>query len=320
VNVRNWFSRYGRYLLATVGALAITILVYKVGARAVLATIVGAGVWLPVILVLDLTWLATESAAVLFLYDKESKKVAFVDWLRALFVHFATFMVVPVGRVSAEVARAGVLSRKVGKTRAAAAATLMQSFTLGANAVVSSICLGAVFLTTAHAATLALMGTNIVVTGALSVALYLIIRHVPLGGVFGKRIKKLATFGPEIDVHVRASKDRHLGAFSLCVLARLVQTCQYALIVFAVVGDVTLPTALIAEGIQLAGRSMGDAIPNQIGVVEGAFALCAGALRLEGFPEKAVAIALLGRVSNLSMAAISGFCLQWFPKKQPVSA
>src|SRR5690606_34641869 len=277
--------RYGRYLLATLGALAIAFLVYKVGARAVLKTIVGAGVWLPLILALDLVWLATESTAVLYLYDKESKKVTFVDWLRALFVHFATFMVVPVGRVSAEVARAGVLSRKVGKTRAAAAAALMQSFTLGANGAVSCMCLAAVFLTTGHAATIALMTTNIIVTGVLSVGIYLVVRHVHLGGVFGKRIKKLATFGPEIDQHVRASKSRHLGSFFLCVLARLVQTCQYAVIVFAIMGEVTLPMAFVAEGIQLAGRSMGDAIPNQIGVVEGAFAICAGALRLEGFPE-----------------------------------
>ena len=316
--MRTWFSKYGRYVLATLGALAIAFLVYKVGAEAVLEIIVGAGAWLPLILALDLAWMGTESTAVLFLYGSDSKKVTFSDWLRALFVHFTTFMVMPVGRVSAEVARAGVLSRKVGKTRAAAAAALMQSFSLSANAIVSSACLGAVLLTTAHAATIALMTTNIMFTVALGGGIYLVVRHVPLGGVFGKRIKKLATFGPEIDEHVRASKERHLGALFLCVLSRLVQTCQYAVIVFATMGEVTIPTAFIAEGIQLVGRSMGDALPNQVGVTEGVFAICAGALRLQDFPEKAVAIALLGRVSNLSMAALSGICLQWFPKKRPL--
>jgi hypothetical protein len=165
--VRSLLVKYGRLALAALGVLAICLLVYKVGARQVLATMAQAGAWLPIIFALDLGWLAVESGAVLLLYGEASKKVRLLDWWRALFVHFATFIVVPVGRVSAEVARAGVLGGRVGKTRAAAGAAVMQSLTLTTNALVSVICFWALMATTHHPSASALMTFNILLTGWL---------------------------------------------------------------------------------------------------------------------------------------------------------
>lgn len=315
--MRLFLVKYGRFALAALGILALCILVYKVGARQVLATIAQAGVWLPVIFALDLGWMAVESGAILFLYGKESKKVRAVDWWRALFVHYASFVVLPVGRVSAEVARAGVLGGRVGKTRAAAGAAVMQSLTLTSNAIVSVVCLLALFSTTRHASTSALMGLNILVTGTLGFGLYLVLRHVKLGGFLGRKFSKLSDFGPEIDTHVREGAARHGAALAVCILARAVQALQYGVILYAVSGHFSVPGSLIAEGIQLAARSMGDPIPNQVGVTESAFALCAGAIGLGGLPEKAVAIALLGRLSNLTVAGCSALALQVLRPGEP---
>lgn len=309
--MRTFIAKYGRIALGILGAVAICVLVYKVGARQVLATMAQAGVWLPVIFVLDLGWLALESGAILLLYGAAAKNVRAHDWWRALFVHYATFIVVPVGRMSAEVARAGVLGDRVGKTRALAGAAVMQSLTLMTNALVSAVCLLTLTATsTRHSSAAALMSVNFVATLALGLGLYLVLRHVKLGGFLGRKFSKLSNFGPEIDEHVGEGAGRHAGALLICVLSRFVQALQYGVILFAVSGNFSISSALIAEGIQLGARSMGDAIPNQVGVTESAFALCAGAIGLAGLPEKAVAVALLGRVSNLTVAGISALALQ----------
>lgn len=308
--MRSFLIKYGRFALAGLGILAVCLLVYKLGARKVLETMAQAGVWLPVIFALDLGWLAIESGAVLLLYGEESKKLRPVDWWRALFVHFATFIFVPVGRVSAEIARAGVLGSRVGKTRAAAGAAVMQSLTLTTNALLSVACLLALVSTTRDASAMTLMTLNIVATGTLGVGLYLVLRHVKLGGFLGRKFSKLSRFGPEIDAHVREGAGRHGVALLICVFARAVQALQYGIILYAVSGDFSISGALVAEGIQLAARSMGDPIPNQVGVTESAFALCAGAVGLAGLPEKAVAVALLGRLSNLTVAGFSALALQ----------
>ncbi len=311
-----FFSRFGRYLLGLLGLLALGVLVHELGPDAIITTLVQAGVWLPLILLLDLGWMAVESGAVLVLYGSKARRIRTLDWFRALFVHYATFVVVPVGRASAEIARAGVLAPQVGKTRAAAGAAVMQSLTLTTNSVVSMVCFAFLMWTTRDQAASALMSINILVTGTLGVALYLVLRHVKLGGALGRRFSKLSKWGPEIDEHVRESRGRHAAAFGICVASRLVQALQYTVILHAVSGEFSAAMGLVAEGIQLGARSMGDAIPNQVGVTEGAFALCATAVGLEGMPEKAVAIALLGRVSNLSVAALCALALQFFGKSE----
>jgi hypothetical protein len=318
--MRKFFSTYGRLILAVVGLLAIALLVHQVGPQKVLATILGAGAWLPLILALDLSWMAVEGVGLYVLYGRARENITLVDWLKATFLQYATFIVVPVGRASGELARAGALGPIVGKSQAAAGAALMQSLTLTANGLMSAICLTMVLLTTRHAGLTTLLGVNILVTGGLGVSLYLILRHVHVGGFVGKKFQKLAKFGPELDVYVRESQGRHLSALGFCLLGRLIQTAQYGLIFFAVVGTTSVSSAFVAEGIQLVGRSMGDAVPNQVGVIEGAFALCAGALNLAEHPEKAISLALLGRVSNLSVAGMCALGLQLLPKRRPAVA
>lgn len=308
--MRSFLVKYGRFVLAALGVLAICVLVYRLGVHQVLATMAQAGAWLPVIFALDLGWLALESGAVFLLYGEASSRVRLVDWWRALLVHFATFIVVPVGRVSAEVARAGVLGGRVGKARAAAGAAVMQSLTLTANALVSVVCLLALMATTRDPSASALMSINILLTGTLGGGLYLVLRHVKLGGFLGRRFSKVSHLGPEIDEYVKEGSGRHAPALLVCLLARGIQALQYGIILYAVSGDFRIAQGLVAEGIQLAARSIGDPIPNQVGVTESAFALSAGAIGLAGLPEKAVAVALLGRVSNLSVAGLSALVLQ----------
>jgi hypothetical protein len=127
---------------------------------------------------------------------------------------------------------------------------------------------------------------------------------------------KLSQTGKDLDVQIRESSPRHGRALFVCFCGRTLQVIQYGVIFYAVVGTVSGVDALTAQGIQLVSRTLGDAVPNQVGVTETAFAAGADALGLAGHPEKAVAIALLARLSNLSMAGLCALVAQFLPRKQ----
>lgn len=313
--MKRLLSKYGRLFLALVGLLVIAGMVMKVGPDKVWGIVSGAGIWLPLVFALDIGWMTVEGIGLYVLYGPERRNISLSRWVQATLTQYATFVVVPVGRASSEVARAGILASEIGKSRAAAGAALMQAFTLVTNALVSSLCLAVVFATTRHTGLTALLSVNILATGGIGLAIYLVLRHVKLGGVLGRRFHKLATHGPKIDARVNESRPYHFACLCFCVLGRLIQTIQYGVIFLAVVGVFSVPFSFVAEGIQLVARSMGDAVPNQVGVTEGAFALAAGALELSEHPEKAISIALLGRVSNLSVAGLCALALQFFPKQ-----
>ena len=82
-HVISFFKRHGRNLLFVLGLLAVVYLVYNVGPAAVWATLVSAGPWLPLILLLDLSWIATEGLALLLLYGPRAKTIPVRDWVEA---------------------------------------------------------------------------------------------------------------------------------------------------------------------------------------------------------------------------------------------
>lgn len=314
--MRQLFTRYGRWILLVLGLGAMVFLVASIGPVRVWETIKTAGPWLPLIFVLDLSWLATEGVALLVLYGEDRRKVSVRDWAEVTMVQYTTMMVLPVGRAGAELARAAMMGRHVGKAKAAAGAALMQSFTLMVNALVSGVCLIAVVSAAQNAGLTLLLSVNAAMTFTLGVGIYLVMRHAKVGGALGKRFKKLSHWGPEMDEHFQESRSRHGTAIAFCLAGRSVQVIQYGLILFAVTGAVTVSSALITDGIQLVGRGLGDMVPNQVGVTEGAFAAFAGALNLSEHPERAISIALIGRVSNLSVAALCALGVQLLPRRR----
>lgn len=312
--LRFYARRYGRWFLLAVGLGAAVWLVHSVGPASVWQSIVDAGPYLPVIFALDFLWVAIEGLALLVLLGKAARQIPVRAWIEALLVHYTTMVVLPVGRAGAEVARATLLSRHVGSSRAAAAGALMQSFTLLGNAAMSGACLAFVIAATTRTELSALLFANVLATMTLGSGLYLVMRQAKIGGVLGRRFKKMAHWGPELDVHFVEGRPRHMLAGLLCFVGRSVQTLQYGVIFFAVAGTFTVASTFVAQGIHLVGAGVGDMVPNQVGVTEGAYRLFAGALGLAAQPEKAVAIALLARVSNLTVAGLCAIGVQMLPR------
>lgn len=315
--VKGPWGSLGRLLLLIAGGAAIFGIVSHVGADAVWTALISAGWFLPLIFALDLAWLTTESLAIRALYGERGRSVPPSRFVHAVLVHYVTFLLIPMGRASGEVARAALLSRYVGKHRATAAAALMQSLTMTTNALVSIFSLACLLSVAPENALVLALLTNVAATGTIGVVSYLVMRHVRIGGFIGRRFSKFASAGPEFDAEFRDTRPAHRRALAFCVLARCVQTAQYGLIVYAVLGSLRWVDPWIAEGVQLVARSAGDMVPNQVGVTEGAFALFRGALDLQDQSATAVAIALLARLSNLTMAGSVTVLLQfWRPSAE----
>ncbi len=311
--VRRFVVRWGRLILFAVGVAAIVLLVRSAGVHAVWTTLWEAAPWLPLIFALELTWVAVEGVGLLVLYGHHIRSIPARTIAAAMLVHFTTMMVLPVGRAGAEVARATMFSAHVGAARATAAASLMQSLTLVANTIVSLLCAWFVLTASGGIELSLLLVINGAATLALGGGMYLVMRHARFGGFLGRKFKKMAHVGPEIDVHYRESRRRHFPAFLFCLAARLVQTLQYGLILLAVVGSFRFVGMFLAQGIHLVGAGLGDIVPNQVGVTEGAYRLFAPVLGLSGEPDKAVSIALLARISTLSVAGLCALVLQGIP-------
>lgn len=315
--LRAFLSRWGRWILLLLGIIAVFLLIQSVGWAELSGILWAAGPWLPLILLLDIGWVGLESFAVLLLYGKPARRIPPRAWVEATLIHYTTMTVLPVGRTGAEVARAGLMAPWVGASRAATGALVMQTLTLTVNTMISFCCLIAVVAAVGNDKLSWLLFGNGVATFVLGGGLYLVMSRVKIGGLIGKKFESMAERGPEFDECFQESRPRHLPALFLAFGARTLQTVQYGVILLAVVGSFEISGTLIAQGIHLVGAGLGDMIPNQVGVTEGAYRLFAGALGLAAQPEKAVAIALLARISNLGVAGLCALGAQLIPRAQP---
>lgn len=315
-----WLRRYGSWILLALGLLGVGLLVRSVGAAKLLAVIASAGPLLPFILLLDISWVAFEGGAILVLYGPIARKIPVRAWIEATLIHYTTMTVLPVGRTGAEVARATLVSPHIGATRAAAGAALMQTLTLTANTIISFACLVAVVMAGVSSQLAWLLLANGLATLAIGGGLYLVMRRAKLGGFLGRKFESMAHWGPELDEHFRESRPRHLIALGCGVAARSLQTVQYGVILLAIAGSWSFSGTLVAQGIHLVGAGLGDMVPNQVGITEGAYRVFASALGLADHPEKAVAIALVARVSNLGVAGLCALAVQFVPGRRAAKA
>lgn len=311
---KNWLAslRWGLLLL---GGLTLYLLINKLGLDKVSDAIFRAGAWLPLVFFLDLLWLSVEGLALRRLYGAAVAKIPLHAWIYSSLVHYVTFMLAPMGRVGSEAARASFLARYVGSDRATVGAALMQSFTMLTNATISLVAVGVVISIMPKSALVLAIWGNLLTLCAFGLSSYLVMRHIKLGGFLGRRFSKLAEAGPSFDAQFRASRSDHVPALGICLLSRSIQVLQYGVILLSVSGNFSWQHAWIAEGIQLVARSAGDMIPNQMGVSEGMFTLFRAPLGLKDAATVALSVALVARVSNLSMAAFCALLVHFWPKR-----
>jgi len=299
-----WIKRIGRPLLLVLGLVAIVLLVRDAGPQAVLDTLLGAGIWLPVVLVLEIAWMAMDVVALRVLFGPPAKKVPMAVWVRSAMMAYGIMILLPGGRAGGEVARAASLAPFVGGARSAAAGTRLQAVTLLANTLISIPCFIAVWWGGPGSALAWMVLANAAVTGIVGAAIIFATRKASIGGWLGKRIRALAAHGDSFDEALREATPWS-PAIAATTFGRILQALQYGVLLVSVGGSLTLVSALVSQAIHLVGAGLGDFVPNQVGVTEGAYRIFAPALGLADDPARAIGIALVARACQFLVAGVS---------------
>lgn len=302
--VRDFFKNYGRWILLCFGIAAVFYLVREAGADKVIEVISQAGPYLPIIVLLEISWVSMDIWALRILYGEDAKKVPFLDWIRSATVAYGVMILLPAGRAGGEVMRAAMLNKHVGM-RSVAGAAQLQGATLLGNTLISIPCYWAVASMQGWSHKLALLvAANGIATGSLGLGILFITSRSRLGGWLGERLSFMKQFAADLDDALAPASALPKRAIFCTFVGRVLQTVQYGVILLAIGGQLTVMSGLIAQGIHLVGASLGDIVPNAVGITEGFYKLFAGTLGLESDPARAISIALVARLVQLSLAGI----------------
>ncbi|HJL16037.1 MAG TPA: lysylphosphatidylglycerol synthase domain-containing protein [Sandaracinaceae bacterium LLY-WYZ-13_1] len=301
---RDRLKTIGRWLLLVLGVGAVVWLVFDVGPDAVWTALVGAGVFLPFVMLFEIGFVGMDVVSLRLMYGARARSVPGRVWLRSAMMAYGIMILLPAGRAGGEVMRAANLAPYIGGPRAAAGAALLQGVTLWGNTLISIPCYAAVAYASGPTSVLALLvAGNGLVTGVMGSAILFGARFSRVGGWLGRRIGALAAHGSHFDESLRDMPALPIGPIGAAFLGRISQFVQYAIILVAVGGALTLVNALCAQAIHLVGAGLGDMVPNQVGVTEGAYRIFVDYLPLS--EAEAIAIALVHRICQFTLAGTS---------------
>jgi hypothetical protein len=297
----------GRTALAMVGLLLIGYLVRSAGPSRVAEVLWHARSWLPAIIALELLQGGSDVATLRMLMGPLRAKVPGSAWLRSTALSYAMMILVPAGRAAGEVARASLLSRYVGAARAATASAQLQASYVFAIAVLSGAecCVVATWL--GRRAPLAiLLAANALLMMSISAGLLAILWNARAGrwlDAVRRRISRL----PEHKPAPGSGRGRSIPwrAAVICSISRTAQAAQYGVILRAVGGASSLRATLVVHGIHLVGTTLGDVLPNGLGVVDGTYRAFAREVGFADSPARALSIAFLAHVAQLVVASAS---------------
>lgn len=309
----------GKALLFLFGVAAVVALVREAGPDQVLRTLLESAVFLPIVLALEIAFMSMDVVALRSFLGERGANVPMLVWLRTAMVAYGVMILLPAGRAGGEVARATGLAPYVGASHAAALATRLQAATLIGNTLISFPAWIAVGFAVSFTTPLAWMVmANGIVTGLVGGAIVFASRRSSVGSFLGKRIQALASHGEVFDEVLKEEVSWARPIVST-FLGRVFQGVQYGIILLAVGGHLTPMSALVSQGIHLVGAGLGDMVPNQVGITEGAYRLFAPALGLEHAPARAIGIALVARLCQFFLAGTSLVVSSvWKPRAHPV--
>ncbi|MFK7990366.1 MAG: lysylphosphatidylglycerol synthase domain-containing protein [Sandaracinaceae bacterium] len=296
----------GRWALLVLGVGAVVMLVRDAGPEAVYATLLAAGIYLPFVMVAEIAFIGMDVVSLRLMYGERAKAVPAKVWLRSAMMAYGIMILLPAGRAGGEVMRAASLAPYLGGARAAAGATYLQGVTLWGNTLISIPCFAAVAWASGPTSDLAwLVAGNGLVTGVAGSLILFGARFSKVGGWLGSKIGALAGHGDNFDSSLKEMPTVPVLPIGAALLGRLAQSVQYAGILLAVGGSLTVGSALVAQAIHLVGAGLGDMVPNQVGVTEGAYRFFASHLGLGDAVASAIAIALIHRICQFFMAGTS---------------
>jgi len=302
---RAWRS-VGRALLAIAGLGLVAALVRSAGPQRVAHVLWAARGWLPLLLALEMFQPVGDVIALRVLLGRPRTDVPMRAWLRSSAIAYSMMTLLPAGRGAGEIARASLLSRHVGGPRAAGASIRLQSaYTFAIALFALTECAVVATAPGGGSALALLLAADAVVLAVVASGLLAALRHPRLEKWLERLSRPLGPPGPPVRLDVAEAVRRPLpaGATSICCLARAAQVVQYGAVLRAVGGAWGVRGALLAHGIHLVGSTVGDVVPNQMGIVDGAYRAFARNIGLSDAPARALSIAFLVHIVQLIAAA-----------------
>lgn len=299
----------GRSLLAAAGLVLLAYLVRGAGPERVAHVMWQARSWMPTILAFEVAQLLGDVVALRSLLRRQSAKVPASTWVRSSAIAYAMMVLLPAGRAAGEVTRATLISQHIGVAAAANASAQLQAAYVFAIAVASAAAFGVVAWSFGvHAPLALLLAGNAALMFAIAAGLLKITRGGPLARWFHRTAGLLRHRLREREPHP-ASEPATRSVLPwrsavACSIARAGQLVQYGVVLSSVGGMGDVRGAFIAHGIHLVGATIGDVIPNQLGVADGTYGTFAGALGFSNAPARALSIAFVAHVAQLTMAGI----------------
>lgn len=301
----------GRLILATAGLGMLAYLLRGAGPERVARVLWEARWWMPAILVFEIVQILGDVMALRFILRRRAAEVPASTWIRSSAIAYAMMILLPAGRAAGEVGRATLIAEHVGTPAALNASALLQAVYVFAIGLASAAACAVVASSFGILAPLALLlAANAALMFAIAGGLLEIARNAPLGRWFQWARSRLAhprTAAPPPAPAAAAAP----AAFRLpwrsalaCVTARTAQLVQYGVLLSAVGGTVSVRGAFIAHGIHLVGATIGDAVPNQLGVVDGTYRAFAAALGFADAPARALSIAFVAHAVQMTVAGL----------------
>ncbi|MDP9148392.1 MAG: flippase-like domain-containing protein [Myxococcota bacterium] len=297
-----------RTLLVVLGIGLIAFLVREAGPKRVATVLWSAAPWLPAILLLELVQLASDFFALRSILGRDWREVPTATWLRASALAYGMMVVLPAGRAAGEVTRATLFSKYLGAARAAAASTQLQASYVFANGFVSAVDCAVIAAWVASVGAgsslpLLLAGNALLMCGSAA-GLLAILWNGRLGVWLDRQRRRLSHL-PSVPPPRSPQTGRPVPyvAAAICCASRGAQVLQYGVVLTAVGGVASVRGAFVAHGIHLVGSTLGDLIPNQLGVVDGAYRAFAAVVGFGDSPARALSIAFLARIEQLLIAS-----------------
>lgn len=298
-------GRRRRWLRAALLALGLGLVgyfVWSTGPGNVALALSEAGRWLPLLAVFEVLVAFTDVGAIAALLGPAAADVPIRSWLRSSAISYTCLALMPAGRTASEAARATVLSPHVGSPRAVTAGAQLQAAALVADAMISLLCAAVLvpFAARARGLPLMLVG-NAVLVGAGGVTLLVLARNERVAAAVGRRF-------PRLVAGLAAGEGRpHTWGGKACLWSfagRALQVLEFGVAVVAVGGLLSLPSASAAFGVHAVSATVGVAVPNQLGVADGAYVLYADILGFGAAPARALAAMLTVRVTQVGLALL----------------
>jgi uncharacterized membrane protein YbhN (UPF0104 family) len=259
---------------------------------------------LPIVVLIEIGLVGIDVVSVRVLVGDAKNEVPARTWIRGAVLAYASSVLLPTGRAAGEAVRAAVLAPVLGITRATRACGSLQACALVANAAISLVGASVAWSPGGPGRVLTLaLCSNALVCGALAIGLFAILRNGRFANWMRRRFPRLgdarlASLQPPSWPPMTGT------ACTLCVVVRLLEACQYGVVLRSLGSPLAVHGALTAQGIHLVGAAVGDFIPNQMGVTEGSYVAFADVLGLAGEGARAISIALIAHIVQLGLAIV----------------